>query len=112
MTIQQITDGTSNTFWGGEKAVDPQYYTSNGNNNDAPYAIAAGGTGRPGLVIEKDNNANGAGFDNEWGSPYGGGCPFLMYDGSVHSVAYGTDTVTMTAYLTAQGGDLPSIPLP
>ena len=51
LTLDGITDGTSNTFWGGEKALDPQYYQSNGNNNDCPWAIAAGGTGRPGYTV-------------------------------------------------------------
>jgi prepilin-type N-terminal cleavage/methylation domain-containing protein len=112
LRITQITDGTSNTFWGGEKAVDPNLYLSNGNNNDAPWAIAAGGTGRPGYRVLQDANGNINTYAGDWGSPYAGGCPFLMYDGSTRLVPYSTNMLTMEAYLTAQAGDLPPNPLP
>jgi prepilin-type N-terminal cleavage/methylation domain-containing protein len=115
LTISQITDGTSNTFWGGEKAVDPQYYVSNGSNGDGPWAIGGGGAGRPGINVWQDSNLKPTGgvvVIEDWGSPYNGGCPFLMYDGSVHLVYYGIDKASMIAYLTAQGGDVPPTPLP
>ena len=112
LALASITDGTSNTFWGGEKAINPEYYQSNGNNNDCPWAIAAGGTGRPSYSLMQDNNANGSNFTGNWGSPYSGGCPFMMYDGSVRLVPYNTSMQTMVAYLTSSIGDVPTPPLP
>jgi prepilin-type N-terminal cleavage/methylation domain-containing protein len=111
LPIVNITDGTSNTIFLGEKAVSISMYTSNGGSWDEPlYAGGWGGTERNGTGIYRDAlNVNYAG---NWGSPYDGGCPFTMYDGSVRLISYSYPAASLATYLTHNAGDLPATPLP
>jgi prepilin-type N-terminal cleavage/methylation domain-containing protein len=99
VTLATITagNGSSNTVLAGEKAMDPQKY---GNLDDDPipttsptawwdtviYSGGGGGTGRSGSGIIQD--AVGIAYPNMWGSPFSGGCPFVLCDGSVHLTTY------------------------
>jgi prepilin-type N-terminal cleavage/methylation domain-containing protein len=94
MTMAVLTgnNGTSNTIYVGEKSVDPTYTntnTSTGGWDECIYSGGYGGTGRwqinPHMV--KDYQGNG-GNNNWWGSPFAGGVPFVMCDGSVRLLAY------------------------
>jgi prepilin-type N-terminal cleavage/methylation domain-containing protein len=58
--------------------------------------------GTYGFVQDKPD---GASF-NIWGSPYPGGCPVAMADGSVRSIAYSTDGNTVVPLSTPSAGDL------
>jgi len=81
-------NGTSNTIMVGEKSMDPGNYnnTSSGNWDEVIFSGGYGGTGRGGNLILQDSP--GDNYGNDWGSPYAGGCPFLMCDGSVHTIGY------------------------
>ncbi len=106
ISLSSITNnhGTSNTVLVGEKSMDPRNYGNTYSNNwdECIYTGDYGGTGRghgaysvknnvivPGLsgsLILQDRI--GDNFGNEWGSPYDGGCPFVMCDGSVRLINY------------------------
>jgi prepilin-type N-terminal cleavage/methylation domain-containing protein len=98
LTMSVITSqqGTSNTILCGEKAMDPNTYSNTASNNwdEGIYTGGYGGTGRGsgygvgnnGCLILKD--AIGENYGNMWGSPFSGGCPFLMCDGSVPLIGY------------------------
>ena len=90
LTMAVITagNGTSNTIYVGEKSMDPNYYTWTASSNwdEVIYTGGYGGTGRGGTLIMKDNP--GDNYGNDWGSPFVGGCPFVMCDGSVRMINY------------------------
>jgi prepilin-type N-terminal cleavage/methylation domain-containing protein len=118
LTLVAITDGTSNTLFIGEKALDPTLYTSNGGFWDEPaFTGFYGGTQRNGTGVYRD--APGVNYATytwplvgNWGSPYSGGCPFVLYDGSVRLIPHGFDPVSFRTYLTHNAGDLPTTELP
>jgi len=89
-TMGQITSarGTSNTIYVGQGYLNTnEYRRSHGSNwEEVIYSGGYGGTGRSGLQIFKDSVTQGQG--NFWGSPFAGGCPFVMVDGSVRMVNY------------------------
>jgi prepilin-type N-terminal cleavage/methylation domain-containing protein len=100
VTMSTITNlnGTSNTILVGEKAMDPNNYNNNNSSNwdEVIYTGGYGGTGRGDCQILKDatgiNYGGIVGHENgNWGSPYDGGCPFLMCDGDVRLISYSFD---------------------
>jgi hypothetical protein len=90
ITLSSITsgNGTSNTILVGEKSMDPANYSNTSSNNwgEVIYSGGYGGTGRSGTINIKD--ASGDNYPNDWGSPYNGGTPFVMCDGSVRLINY------------------------
>jgi prepilin-type N-terminal cleavage/methylation domain-containing protein len=101
-TMSQITSarGTSNVIYVGQGYLNPNEYRRNHGSNweEVIYSGGYGGTGRGGLEILKDNVSIGQG--DRWGSPFAGGCPFLMVDGSVRMVNYAfTGSVNFDAAL-------------
>jgi prepilin-type N-terminal cleavage/methylation domain-containing protein len=97
MSILTSANGTSNTILAGEKSMDATQYGQTGSINwdECIYSGGYGGTGRGTNVILKDAPNNG-GQNDYWGSPYPGGCPFGMCDGSVRTINY---TLSGTATL-------------
>jgi len=89
-TMGQITSarGTSNVIYVGQGYLNPNEYrlAHSWNWEEVIYSGGYGGTGRSGLQIFKDSVSIGQ--NNYWGSPFAGGCPFLMVDGSVRMVNY------------------------
>ena len=108
---RDITDGTSNTIFFGEKAMAQRAYRANVMYWDEPWVLGGnGGVGRCGYELYSDfelNNfpdrANGAGWSDaqyscgggNWGSPSPGGPQFAMGDGSVRSISYSIDKTVM-----------------
>jgi prepilin-type N-terminal cleavage/methylation domain-containing protein len=92
MSVITSANGTSNTIYVGEKSMDPNNYGNTASNNwdEVIYSGAYGGTGRGGTGVYKD--AIGVNYGNNWGSPFSGGCPFVMCDGSVRLISYAVNT--------------------
>jgi prepilin-type N-terminal cleavage/methylation domain-containing protein len=99
ITMSTITssNGTSNTILVGEKAMNPADYTNTSSSgwDEVIYSGGYGGTSRSNNVLKQDNNTS-ISRDNNWGSPFNGGCPFVMCDGSVRLISYSTSTSIMS----------------
>jgi prepilin-type N-terminal cleavage/methylation domain-containing protein/prepilin-type processing-associated H-X9-DG protein len=105
LTLSGITDGTSNTIWGGEKSLSTDRYSCiDWAWDEAAFYGGFGGTGRTGSQVISDTQTGGRG-QNSWGSPFSGGAPFVFYDGHVSMIAFGTD---LTPLLTSTGGEIVS----
>jgi type II secretory pathway pseudopilin PulG len=107
--LSRCTDGTSKTFMVGESAFgDPNDGTRSwqiGVTGEYAYSVknvacAINSCGRgPGLVNADRNNI---GFGSEHG---GGGCHFVMGDGSVHFMSENIELVVMFALASRQAAD-------
>jgi prepilin-type N-terminal cleavage/methylation domain-containing protein/prepilin-type processing-associated H-X9-DG protein len=115
LPIRSITDGTSNTFFVGEKSMNPGDYDSGTWYWDEPFFIggSAGttrGFGAPGTGYEaqilQDAANMGLRFRNNFGSAHPAGAQFLFADGSVRLVLYDIPTSTVWALLTPAGGEV------
>ncbi len=84
-------NGTSQTVLLGEKAMDPANYANVDTCFSYDTSIYSGNTGGPGreesAVVQ---DAPEVAYASIWGSPFSGGCPFALYDGSVRLLPYGT----------------------
>jgi prepilin-type N-terminal cleavage/methylation domain-containing protein len=104
MAILTSANGTSNTVLAGEKSMNANSYGNTKSNNwdECIYSGGYGGTGRSANIIIKDAPNNG-GDNNYWGSPYPGGCPMGMCDGSVRVINYSlSGSAAFTAALNYQ----------
>ncbi len=115
-TIAGITDGTSNTILAGQKFVAVSQYTAGGWSFDAPlWSGGDNGTSRGYRGWPQATDAISGtlkldsaftGNDRVFGGTYAGGVLFVFFDGSVHSITYGTD---VTLFLDPTDGQvLPS----
>jgi prepilin-type N-terminal cleavage/methylation domain-containing protein len=116
-TFSQITNtnGTSNTILVGEKSMDPNFASNNSSSSGWDEDIFSGGYGGQNrwtiVNIPFPNNKGKVGTThilkdyvgynpscgcynngNSYGSPYDGGSPFLMCDGSVRLINYSWST--------------------
>ena len=92
MSIITSLNGTSNTILWGEKSIDPGFAATNNSSSgwdEGIYSGGYGGTQRDNYypILVKDAAGNG-GNNNYFGSPFTGGVPFLMCDGSVQLIGY------------------------
>ena len=95
ITTADITDGTSNTYFGGEKSLDVDDYFNgySGGDDDEQYV------GDNVDVLRSTNNPNypllldRTGYDNPncFGIAHLAACNMLFCDGSVHSINYSID---------------------
>lgn len=112
-TLTNVTDGTSNTFFAGEKHVTPTRIgqgnggSTNNDNcifNGDQHAVAARLAG-PGGVIAATPTETCANC-TRFGSWHSGICNFLMGDGSVRSMSVTVDPTNLGALATRAGGDI------
>jgi prepilin-type N-terminal cleavage/methylation domain-containing protein len=116
-TIAGITDGTSNTILAGVKFLAVKQYNSGGWSFDSPLwtggdnGTSRGYRGWPQLndtisgTLKLDSAFTGN--DRVFGGPYLGGVLFVFFDGSVHSIAYGTDITLLLNPIDGQVVTLP-----
>jgi prepilin-type N-terminal cleavage/methylation domain-containing protein/prepilin-type processing-associated H-X9-DG protein len=103
LSMLGITDGTSNTIWGGEKSLAlKRYPCTDWQWDEAAFYGGFGGTGRTGSQVVSDMRTS-AGGQNSWGSPFSSGAPFAFYDGHVGMIRFGADLTTL---LTSSGGEV------
>jgi prepilin-type processing-associated H-X9-DG protein len=105
VTLAALTDGTSNTFLVGEKAVDPKVNQPETWFHDEPFFTGgSGSTARHGSLVLHD--APGIMYKDNWGSAHPGGAQFVFADGSVRPLSYATPAATVHALLTPDGGEV------
>ncbi len=97
VTIEQVSDGTSNTYMLGEKYLGPDHYFSgkDGGDNESAFCGHAHDIirwGRPDWVPIQDRP--GLSNSSRFGSAHGAGCQFVFCDGSVHLISYRIDGFT------------------
>ncbi len=98
ITIAEIRDGTSNTYFAGEKSLNPDLYEGaypagwsqsmfNGHDEDnARYGNAQSTAYR----LKRDTPGDTSG-DAAFGGPHPGACQFVFADGSVRSISWSID---------------------
>jgi prepilin-type N-terminal cleavage/methylation domain-containing protein len=89
-TIQGISDGSSNTVFVGERSLPTWHYSDNdaGNWDESIWDGGWGGSGRVYQNVVQDGPSSAT---DQWGSPFPGGAPMVLADGSVRTVQYGTN---------------------
>ena len=108
---RDITDGTSNTIYFGEKALAQNAYRAGVLYWDEPWVLGGnGGVGRCGYELYSDaelnffpERVNGAGWNDgqyscgggNWGTPGAGGPQFALGDGSVRTFSFQLDKGVM-----------------
>ncbi len=124
-SYRDITDGTSNTIFFGEKAMAQKAYNAGVMFWDEPWILGGnGGVGRCGFELYSDfelNNfpdrVNGAGWSDaqyscgggNWGTPSPGGPQFSMGDGSVRSFSFNIDKTVMHNLIRPADGNVVSV---
>ena len=107
MKLLAITDGTSNTILAGEKAMDVDYAETGSWYWDEPFFLGgAGSTARNGTRILRDARGTFLDARQNWGSAHVSGAQFLFADGSIRTLAHGTDPARVRAFLTPSGGEV------
>jgi prepilin-type N-terminal cleavage/methylation domain-containing protein len=102
ITMTGVSDGTSNTILAGQKFIGTNKYTAPNWSYDGPlWSGGDNGTARgyigwpnPSDTISGTLQADQSAPDSTnrtFGGPYPGGVLFVFFDGSVHTVTYGTD---------------------
>jgi prepilin-type N-terminal cleavage/methylation domain-containing protein len=106
--FRDMTDGSSNVMFIGEKAMAQKAYQANVLHWDEPWILGGnGGVGRCGRNLYNDmvlnnfpervsddswNDGTVSCGGGNWGTPDGGGPQFLMGDGSVKLFSFNTNT--------------------
>jgi hypothetical protein len=89
-----VTDGMSNTYYGGEKSLCPDYYANglSGGDDDCLWGGNNWDTNRS-TVTTSSFMTDTPGYEdvNAFGSAHTNGCFMLLCDGSVHLINYTID---------------------
>jgi prepilin-type N-terminal cleavage/methylation domain-containing protein len=109
VAIQHIRDGTANTILCGINSLRTTKYAApdanSGSWDETLFSGGYGGTGRTQGVVQRDTPT--VAYQDRWGGPYSSGGLFTLCDGSVRTIAYGTN---ITAFLTPNGGEAAQLP--
>jgi len=114
LRLANITDGTSNTLFFGEKHIRPQ--SLRGKNEDRSVFGGQNNSNRRVAGIQQNNTANvrplrppndqdGAFANQSFGGPHPGVCVFVMGDGSVRKLSLNINIQTLTSLATRMGGE-------
>jgi len=131
VSIQNIVDGSSNTILLGEKALRPGKY-ADADASDWDESIVQGGWGGTGRRGNSANTSDAAGqatfnmvsdaqlltsnntcplcHNDHFGAPWSSGVHFLMGDGSVRQLPYGTDPLQLAYALHPNDGNSQNLP--
>lgn len=95
VTMANIRDGSSNTLMIGEKALEPEYYTS-GTRLDDNRGMYQGEDYDTGRWTHIKPMQDGCGYDSRdlFGSSHAGAVNFALCDGSVRPISYSINTDT------------------
>jgi prepilin-type N-terminal cleavage/methylation domain-containing protein len=74
------------------------------------YQMAGGWGGWFPFTFAVEQDARDLDSWNRWGSPYSGGAPIAMADGTVHNVSYSISNTLVLALCTPQGGEPQNLP--
>jgi prepilin-type N-terminal cleavage/methylation domain-containing protein/prepilin-type processing-associated H-X9-DG protein len=134
--LQQVTDGTSNTFLMGEKFLQPAHYFSgigvpfgtppqtiakgNPGDNSSMYqgidydttrqaggSFDANGNPQGMLPILDDDSGDHGTFERRFGSAHAGGVNMTFIDGSVTTIDYDVDPLVWNSHGSRDGEDIP-----
>jgi prepilin-type N-terminal cleavage/methylation domain-containing protein/prepilin-type processing-associated H-X9-DG protein len=92
-----VTDGMSNTYYGGEKSLCPDYYINgySGGDDDCMWGGNNWDTSRSaGTMTTFATDTPGYDDVNAFGAAHTNGCNMLFCDGSVHMISYTIDRQT------------------
>jgi len=122
---RDLTDGTSNTVFFGEKAMAQRAWQAGVMYWDEPWILGGnGGVGRCGFELYSDfelnrfpERASGSGWSDgqyscgggNWGTPSPGGPQFALGDGSVRSLSFNIDRGVMQNLIRPADGKVVSL---
>ncbi|HEY1189012.1 MAG TPA: DUF1559 domain-containing protein [Gemmata sp.] len=92
---------------------DTTWYMAGGTNTTlipgSTYGLASGWETWFASTFQLERDARDLDSWNRWGSPYAGGVPFVMADGSVRSLSYSTPPQTVIWLMTPNGGEVVAV---
>jgi prepilin-type N-terminal cleavage/methylation domain-containing protein/prepilin-type processing-associated H-X9-DG protein len=114
LALQDITDGTSNTFMFGEKHIRPNSLRGKnedrslfGDQNNSMRRMAGNDfAGTNTYPLRLPNDQNGTNANASFGGPHTGVCQFVFCDGSVHALDVNTSLFTLTYLITRNDGNV------
>ena len=107
INIAAIRDGTTHTILAGEKAIDPQLFTTGSWYWDEPFFLGGSdSTSRKGNGLVHDRTGDFLEARENWGAAHYAGVNFLFADGSVKLIPYGTSKQIMLSLMTPAGGEV------
>ena len=110
ISIDDITDGTSQTIMIGEKCLNPDEYTTGedpGDNWSLFHGFDSDShRGTPDGVVPIRDTSGITGDLGQWGSAHPSGCNFMFCDGSVRSIFYDIDTYVLALYCNRHDGQV------
>jgi hypothetical protein len=131
IALKKISDGTTKTFFAGEKGLQPQWYQGGGpsdngscleghdtdilrwgaqdgnNTTTSSQALAA----KNFLLPQRDANNSDSNFERySFGSAHPSGCMFAMCDASVQTIPYTVDPLTFWKLCNRRDGQTVELP--